>query len=389
MAFMVHAEEFRGFAGLPADVCTLFDAAEQDDFQNGLDWYRLLACTTVTSGVEVSLLVSRRDGRATAALPVQRLERRFGSEVQALSNYYTSRFTPPVVPGTQVEDIAVLFAALRERQPHARSLILAPMAHGGPQFGLMRDALRLAGLTAFEYFCFGNWYLPLAPRAATSEQYFSERPSELRNTLRRMARRFDAEKGRIEIACTDADLDRAIAAYTSVYAASWKQPEPHPQFMPGLIRLCARRGWLRLGIAWLGERPIAAQLWVVAHGRASIYKLAYDKQFARLSPGSLLTAALMRHVIDEDGVKEVDYLTGDDAYKRDWMTHRRERWGLVAYDPRSPGGAWLLARELAARASRPLVGRWRSWRGGAEQAARRGPMLAALEWQQLEASDDH
>ena len=186
-----------------------------------------------------------------------------------------------------------------------------------------------------------------------------------------MARRFDAERGHIEIIRSESDVERAINAYTSVYAASWKRPEPHPEFMPGLIRLCARRGWLRMGVAWIGERAIAVQLWIVANHRASIYKLAYDSEYARLSPGSLLTATLMRHVLDEDQVKEVDYLTGDDAYKRAWMTHRRERWGLVAYDPRSPAGAWLLARQLAAGMSKPVIERARSWRrtGGSTREA--------------------
>jgi CelD/BcsL family acetyltransferase involved in cellulose biosynthesis len=38
----------------------------------------------------------------------------------------------------------------------------------------------------------------------------------------------------------------------------------------------------------------------------------------------------MRHVLDVDRAAVVDYLTGDDAYKRDWMSHRRERVGVSA-----------------------------------------------------------
>jgi len=77
---------------------------------------------------------------------------------------------------------------------------------------------------------------------------------------------------------------------------------------------------------------IAAQIWAVCHGVASNYKLAYDAAYGELSAGSLLSAMLLRQVLDE-GVREVDYLTGDDHYKRDWMSHRRGRWGLVAFDP--------------------------------------------------------
>jgi len=41
----------------------------------------------------------------------------------------------------------------------------------------------------------------------------------------------------------------------------------------------------------------------------------------------VLTAALMQHALDVDRVQTVDYLIGDDAYKREWMSHRREPAG--------------------------------------------------------------
>jgi hypothetical protein len=48
----------------------------------------------------------------------------------------------------------------------------------------------------------------------------------------------------------------------------------------------------------------------------------------KLSAGSVLTQALIQHAMDVDRVTEVDYLTGDDAYRADWMALRRKRVGL-------------------------------------------------------------
>ena len=95
------------------------------------------------------------------------------------------------------------------------------------------------------------------------------------------------------------------------YAASWKTPEASTLFVPGLIRSCAHRGWLRLGIARLGDLPIAAQIWIVANGKADIYKLAYDERHKNYAAGTILSALLMQHAIDKDKVSEVDYLIGD------------------------------------------------------------------------------
>ena len=37
---------------------------------------------------------------------------------------------------------------------------------------------------------------------------------------------------------------------------------------------------------------------------------------------------MMEYVIDTDRVEEIDFLTGNDAYKQDWMSERRERFLL-------------------------------------------------------------
>jgi CelD/BcsL family acetyltransferase involved in cellulose biosynthesis len=116
------------------------------------------------------------------------------------------------------------------------------------------------------------------------------------------------------------------------------------------VRTAAAQGWLRLGVLALDGQAIAAQLWLVHDGKASIYKLAYVEGFERYSAGSVLTHALMQHVIDVDQVQEVDYLTGDDGYKQDWMSHRRERRGIVAFDLRTLRGLALAARHV--------VGKW-------------------------------
>ena len=81
---------------------------------------------------------------------------------------------------------------------------------------------------------------------------------------------------------------------------------------------------------YLEGKPTAAQLWFVEQGVAFIFKLAYDPEFKEFSAGATLSARMMEHVIDVDRVEEVDFLSGDDLYKRDWMSHRRERHTIVA-----------------------------------------------------------
>lgn len=329
----------------------LFDQAEAKGYDLGLDWLRLLAAKAMQPSTEIMLyLVSDAAGNAVAALPLRREHGE--NRLLALANFYTARYAPLLQGELAEPGLAAVFRRLRDEDA-VPSITLFPMAVEQPEFAAALWALRQAGWLAFEYFCFGNWFLPLQGRSYA--QYFQGLPPRLRHTLQRKSRQFqDLANARLEVITGADPLEPAIAAFDRLYRARWNKSEPYPEFIPGLIRLYAGKGQLRLGMAYFDGNPVAAQIWLVSHGRASIYKLAYDRSHAHLSVGTLLTNHLMQHVIDVDGVHEVDFLIGDEPYKQDWMSHRRERWGVVAYNP----------------------GTWRGWAGAAHERSRRAAKKA-------------
>jgi len=335
---------------LPMKWQGLFDLAEEISPELSRDWFGHLGATVFPEPGACEYHALTAGGEPAAILPIHLLREGRLTNVEALANYYTSLFSPILGAGVRAEHLAALSRGIEARHP-AAIMQFAPMDPDAPGFGLLRSGLTLAGWRVFDYACFGNWYLPACD--LSWESYHQSLPGRLRGTLERKGRRFAAAGGGLKLfTSAGPDLELAIAAYQRVYSASWKTPEPYPGFMPGLLRLCARRGWLRLGVAFLGETPIAAQVWLVCRGKAFIYKLAYDEAHAGFSPGTLLTGMLMRHVLDQDRVVEVDYQTGDDAYKRDWMRARRERRGLVAYNPRRLAGLIGLLREGIGRAGK-------------------------------------
>lgn len=215
-------------------------------------------------------------------------------------------------------------------------------------FQTMIDALGTAGLVPRPYFQFGNYYETI--RDTSYDEYVRRLPSG----IRRLDRKFrQANDLRFVLTTNGEDLESAIDDYEKVYSVCWKDPENNPTFIPNFVRVCAASGSLRLGNMYVNGEPAATQIWVVHDGEATIYKLAYDEKFKKIGVGSMLSLQMMRHVIERDHVDEVDYGSGDDAYKKNWMSHRRERWGIVAYNPFSVRGAYCLAknygRELASR----------------------------------------
>jgi CelD/BcsL family acetyltransferase involved in cellulose biosynthesis len=139
------------------------------------------------------------------------------------------------------------------------------------------------------------------------------------------------------------DLETGIDAFESVYARSWKEPEPFPLINPAQMRAAASLGALRLGVWWIDGTVAAAQFWIVRHGQATVLKLAHDEAFKTHSPGTVLTAWMIRHMIENEAVTALDFGRGDDPYKRDWVANRRQRIGLVLINPLTPRGLLALA----------------------------------------------
>lgn len=285
------------------------------------------------------LVAVARDGDALAVLP---LATRKG-ELTALANWYSFRFRPILSPGSQPL-LAAIAGDLARRAPR---LTLDGVPDDQGEAGILEQAFREAGWLVRREATGINHVLPVAGR--NYEEYLSARPGKLRTTLKR-------KSGKVEtrvLTVFDADV---WAAYEDIYAESWKPEEGSPAFLRAFAQAEGAAGRLRLGIAHADGQAIAAQMWTVEDGTAFIHKLAHREAAKPLSPGSVLTAALMRQVIDTDRVTLVDFGTGDDPYKRDWMESIRLRYRLAMFRPFAPRNWPILAkialRRLAASAQR-------------------------------------
>jgi CelD/BcsL family acetyltransferase involved in cellulose biosynthesis len=174
-------------------------------------------------------------------------------------------------------------------------------------------------------------------------------------------------------------LADALARYEQVYAASWKPAEPYPAFVRRLAAGLADTGALRLVLLYLDDRPIAAQLWIVWHGTATLYKLAHDHSCDALSPGTLLTMRMLERLLDEERIAELDLGAGDDPYKRLWVTQRRARVGLVGFDPLTLHGSLAALRHVVLPRVRPTQGHWYGSAGrlSLERASKRAAPVSA------------
>lgn len=328
---------------MPGDVsaplCEYFAAEELADLQFGLAWLNNLSAHALEETEEARVIVASRSPQDLVALPL--LRKRKGLTT-TLSTFYTSTYRPLVMSADALPLFTAIFRHLA-RTERAAQLQLMPLDSASELNSILETAQRNAGWKGIHhFFCFGNWIHD--SHGETYEEYLTSRPSKLRNTIRRKSQKFTAGAvGQLSLVTDSKGLSEAIAQFKTVYDNSWKRNEPYPDFIPSLIRMAANKGWLRLGVASYQGIPVASQIWLVNNGSAHIYKLAYDDNYKSQSPGTVLTAFMFEQVMRNDNVQRIDYLSGDDVYKKDWMSVRREREGIAAFNPRTFRGflQWL------------------------------------------------
>ncbi|MCK9542268.1 MAG: GNAT family N-acetyltransferase [Novosphingobium sp.] len=315
-----------------ARLATLLSSPCQSAPFDRLEWWQGLAAHC---GLRPRLAVAR-NGEHCAVLPLQDDTR---GTVSALANWYTFCFRPVVTPGA--DGTALLTALASDLAQRCHRLTLSGVPDEDGSASLVESAFRQAGWFVFRAACDSNHVLE--PGGRDFAAYLAGRPGSLRTTLRRKG-------GKVHCDVLTTFDSAAWAEYEDIYAESWKPGEGSAAFLRGFAQEEGAAGRLRLGIARTGDgMAVAAQFWTVEGGTAFIHKLAHRENAKPLSPGTTLSAALFRHVIDEDRVRMIDFGTGDDAYKRDWMEQVRPRYRLTMLRVQHPANWSILAKNLARR----------------------------------------
>lgn len=290
-----------------------------------LAWWRALS----EESDILPLIAAARSGDRLAVLAL----RRAGRRIEALANWYTFRVCPVFSPGAdRLALMTELAADLAGQSPH---ITLAPLPDEDGTATLIEQSFRAAGWAVFREACDVNHVLPVGGRSFA--EYLAARPGALRTTLKRKG-------GKVTTRIETQFSPESWAAYEAIYAQSWKPHEGSPAMLRRFAEAEGAAGRLRLGIARADGAPVAAQFWTVEGGTAFIHKLAHTEASKPLSPGTTLTAALFEQVIDRDRVSLVDFGTGDDPYKRDWMELVRPRYRIEAFRALYPGNWPAIAR---------------------------------------------
>lgn len=327
--------EYCGSGRLRGDFADQLGWGKEGYLFQRLNWFEMLHTHCFPD--HPPLIFRAQEGNAEALL----LLRDEVCQLVAYANYYSFNFAPIFLntDDPKVKEKLLVRIARDLRRQHRR-IGMFPVLDDEEQAGMLVRAFRKAGWIAMASDLAHNHIL--RTQGQDFDSYWQARPSRLRKSVKKKSRNLP-----FSFAIEQEMSDGLWQDYLRIYAASWKKEEAHPDLLRALCEDASARGALRMGVARLEDgTAIAIQLWTLEQDIALFHKMAHDSAYDSHSPGTLLAHHMFRHMIDREKVSLIDYGTGDNSYKREWMNEERPMFRIDCFHPLSPT-MWLPAARTA------------------------------------------
>ena len=172
------------------------------------------------------------------------------------------------------------------------------------------------------------------------EDPLSQLSARRRSDLRRAYRRAE-QFGQVETiiaAPSFGEVDSLIDRAMVVEAASWKgklgsaliTTQPLGDFFRAFAREASLDGSLRISILRINEHDAAMQIAVLFRDAWWIYKIGYDEDYARCSPGTILICETIRHAA-ENQLERFEFLGTSEDWLSMWTHEHRQLVAIRTY----------------------------------------------------------
>ncbi|MFQ5642239.1 MAG: GNAT family N-acetyltransferase [Thiogranum sp.] len=358
-------QRYNSIGELPGAYDDLFQSAACSFFLTR-SWFEILENTarperdrffylTVEAATQPLALMALRTPAGQLGSSLQGQNTGTGS-IASLTNWYSCHYDLLISPAITDTDavIRLLVSKLRKQLGKGAVIEFNYLDKRSATPGPLIRALRSMGLITLPYHHNLIRYEDLGH--TSFDAFLKQRSSGLRKEFKRYQRRMEKNfQFEPVIYSDDSQLNKVLADYQQVYARSWKRPERYPLFIPELLRHGLAENRIRVGVLYLDDRPVAAEIYILFNGQAISYKGAYDADYRKQSPATVLQMSGFKHLIEVDGVSEINLGYGDEPYKKRWLSKSRDLTGILAFNPRSARGLWLLLKYMGKRVIRKLV----------------------------------
>lgn len=169
---------------------------------------------------------------------------------------------------------------------------------------------------------------PYITLPARFEDYFQGLGSNWRRNLRRWEKKLKADFKVDFYVHKDVDtLDKAMQKFFYLHQIKWQSEKRagvfakpvFREFHQDVAKSFAEKGWLNLSFLSLNDEPVSAIYAFRYRNKMFNYLTGFDPKYGDYHVGHLLFLYSIKKSIEE-GLREFDFMRGDESYKQNWNT---------------------------------------------------------------------
>ncbi len=357
----IHVEVLNTIDDFPAPAVELMDQyVDKNPFVSRL-WLRAYERELLKSNESALYLIVNRGTVPLIVMPliIEKLKIFRIEKLKGMSNFYTNVYSVIMAPQIEHDEqgltdcISALTDHITRNYRKVPLIELSPLRGNDAVYRILAQCLERRGYETRRYFVTANWHETFDATPDYAE-YIKQRPGQLRSTLKRKLRVLDRETNHhIAISKTAAAAKEALTDFEIVYRESWKPDESYPDFISGVVTQLADHGKAMIGAIYIDDEPAAAQIWLKIGNHWAVFKLAYRPKFRKYSVGSILTAKMIEECLAMPETRCIDFLSGDDSYKADWVSEKTAHWGIEAINRTNLWGLLLTVKRKLGRTGNP------------------------------------
>jgi hypothetical protein len=250
------------------------------------------------------------------------------SFLEGLPFNYAALSTPVIHPDYSDEVMPAFLAAVAREKSLPNTLVLHDLDAQGREFSTIEHAMATRAHTAFR-----EDQRPIATRENGVKRSGSTR-KKLRQDWNRLAALGAVDVVNIR---TPAAIGEALETFLVLEEKSWKgssgtallsQPSD-AAFARRLIADLAQRTEASVALLTLDGRAIAAQVMLYCGRTAYTWKIAFDEEFSKYSPGTLLVDRLSTELLDSQEVDAIDSCARGDSFMASLWSGRKPMVDMV------------------------------------------------------------
>ncbi len=336
---MLKIEEINTFDELNSYETILTKALEESGSDNiflTFDWMTLW-WKHFPEKKELKLLVAKENGKIVALFPLVLSSIGFKPFAVGKIEFLGSPeadYLDFILPKPRFEIILAMFSYLLSKIKSWNLIVLQDIPADSPNLKLIEQALMQLKIPFRRLVSSKAPYLKIN---SSWEEYFGAKKRKFRYNLQRNWRRLEeVGKVKLERISFPYGLEKNLEEVVELHRKRWKEKytrsvfstEKGARFYTELAQVFSKKGWFDLALLKVNDKVVASSYSFIYGGKFYYYIPAYDPEYYDYSPGALLLKSLLKDSF-KGGIKEFDFMKGEEDYKYRWASHERQNFAFV------------------------------------------------------------